>query len=61
MIRKVIASILVSYLELIKKRPFLSILLSLLIMAACIGGLYLIMLKLRTVISMPCVTGGCGH
>lgn len=57
--RKFIASLLASYWAFIQKHPLLSIFTSVILMAACAGGIYLIATQFPTFLSLPCFTGGC--
>jgi hypothetical protein len=57
--RKFIASVLASYWAFIQKHPVISIFTSVLMMAACAGAIYLILVQFPTFISLPCFTGGC--
>lgn len=59
MIRNTIARLLQLYWEFVKRHPAISLVFSLVIIAACLGGLYLIALDFPTLMSMPCFTGGC--
>jgi hypothetical protein len=57
--RKFIASLLASYWAFIQKHPVISIFTSVIMIAACAGGIYLILVQFPTFISLPCFTGGC--
>lgn len=58
-IRKTIAAALTVYLEFIRKHPFISMILSLVMAAACAGGIYLIFKQFPTFLLLPCFRGGC--
>jgi len=58
MIKRVLAAILTFYWEFIKRHPLVSIFFSLILMAACAGGIYLIFKEFPTLMSMPCFRGG---
>lgn len=56
---KVIARILQIYLDFIKRHPAISLVLSLLVAAACVGAIYLILVNMPPWLVLPCFTGGC--
>jgi hypothetical protein len=58
-IRKAIAAVLTSYWEFIQKHPLLSMVLSLIMAAACAAGIYLIFRQFPTFLQLPCFRGGC--
>lgn len=61
MIRKNIAAALTAYWELVKKHPFINIALSLALIAACAGAIYLLLLQVPALTQLPCFRGGCSN
>ncbi len=57
MIRKFIAGILQIYWDFIQRRPRISILFSLILIAACAGAIYLLIVNFPSF--MPCLHGAC--
>ncbi len=60
-IRRTLASILTFCWEFVQKHRYASIVLGLLTMAACAGGIYLIVLKFPAYWRSPCFRGSCGN
>lgn len=56
--RKTIACIVRAYWDFIRKHPLLSLPVSLIMLAACAGALYLIIVNFPRY--MPCLTASCG-
>ncbi len=57
--RKALAAELTAYWEFIQKHPLLSLILLLVMGAACVGGIYLIFRQFPTLLQSPCFKGGC--
>lgn len=57
MIRQKIAAALISAIEFRQEHPVISVSLSLLVLAACAGGLYLI--ATSSFLKLTCFSGGC--
>jgi|GEM_PF-1860008 len=58
MTREKIAATILSWHEFRQKHPLISIILSLLMLAACAGGIYLVLKS--PLLRITCFTGGCG-
>lgn len=59
MIKKTIARLLQIYWDFIQRHPLISLVFSLVIVAACLGAIYLLLINLPPYLSLPCFTGGC--
>ncbi|MEK7721085.1 MAG: hypothetical protein AAB359_01705 [Elusimicrobiota bacterium] len=61
MTRETILATLISCWAFRRKHPLIGIFFSLLIIAACAGGIYLIITQLSSFALLPCFTDGCGN
>lgn len=61
MIRKAIAAALTAYWDLVRKHPFINIALSLVLIAACAGAIYLLLQQFPSLMQLPCFKGGCSN
>ncbi len=57
--RKALAAALKAYWDFIQKHPLISMVLSLVLAAACAGGIYLIWQQFPSLLRLPCFRGGC--
>ena len=60
MLRKQLVEFLIAYISFMKRHLVLGFGVSLLLLAACAGGIYLLALQLPTIVALPCFTGSCG-